>query len=221
MTSEIIFSNYKKIPKPSYDQKIFKLALKDLKPSQFCVGYSEVLARKKEFLNEKYKKRIEYLLSKPTPIVTDKKNNLWMLDRHHRLRALMEIDNNAKGFGYIVAKLKTEDTSEVLKYMLNQGWLYLYDSRGNGPRPSNLLPKNLLEMTDDPFRSLVWKLKKEGFITSQPLIPYNEFQWSRWLRKRPLPPFNSSNLSPALSIAKSLVCSQAASHLAGWKGQAN
>ena len=32
-------------------------------------------------------------------------------------------------------------------------------------------------LQDDPYRSLVWKLKKERAIKPQPLIPYHEFRW--------------------------------------------
>tara|TARA_Y100001968_G_C19360877_1_gene719737 strand:+ start:503 stop:1159 length:657 start_codon:yes stop_codon:yes gene_type:complete len=218
MSTKIKISEYSQIPKPNSKNKIFKIKVKHLRPTQICVGFSEVLARKKEFIKETEKERLEYLHSKPTPIVTDKNNNLWILDRHHRLRALIEIDNNAEAYGYIVSKLNTTDISTTLNYLLKQGWLYLYDSRGKGPQTTKSLPHNLLKMQDDPFRSLVWKLKKEGFILPQPLIPYNEFEWSKWLRTRPLPPFNSKNLHPAVSIAQHLVCSKTASHLPGWAG---
>ena len=67
-------------------------------------------------------------------------------------------------------------------------------------------------------RSIAHQLKKEGFISPASLIPYHEFHWGNWLRKKPLPPFNSKNLSPALSIARKLACSHGASHLKGWKG---
>ena len=46
-----------------------------------------------------------------------------------------------------------------------------------------------MDLDDDPYRSLIWKLKKEGLITPQPQIPYHEFRWGAWLRRRPLPPF--------------------------------
>jgi hypothetical protein len=55
-------------------------------------------------------------------------------------------------------------------------------------------------------------------IEPAPLIPFHEFRWGAWLRTRPLPPFSSDNLAPALAAARSLVRSRAASHLAGWKG---
>ncbi|MFM7266562.1 MAG: ParB-like protein, partial [Cyanobium sp.] len=90
--------------------------------------------------------------------------------------------------------------------------------RGLGPLHPTALPARLLDLQDDPYRSLVWKLKKEGCIEPAPLIPFHEFRWGAWLRRRPLPPFSSARLEPALPVARALVRSRAASHLAGWKG---
>ena len=218
MSRNSLHSNYKQLPARRSDQENFKLAVKDLHPTQLCVGLAEVLHRQKEFSQESTKKKLEYLQTKPIPIVCDRKNELWMLDRHHRLRAILEIDNNAEAYGYIVAETNTNETYKSLEFLSNKGWLYLYDNRGRGPYPSSSLPKSLLGMEDDSYRSLVWKLKREGLILPSPLIPYHEFRWSSWLRTRSLPPFNSRNLSPALSIARELVRSKNASHLAGWKG---
>ena len=218
MSTKIQFQKQINIPKPLPKQKVFKVNLIDLHPTQMCVGLSEVWSRKKEFAQESKSQIMSYLLSKPIPIVKNNKNELWILDRHHRLRALIELDQKAEGYGYLIDIIDTSDNYQVLKFLAKKGWLYLYDSRGNGPKPLNALPNNLLNMEDDPYRSLVWKLKKEGFVSPQPVIPYHEFLWGKWLRTRPLPPFNSKNLSPALPIARNLASSQEASHLAGWKG---
>lgn len=67
-------------------------------------------------------------------------------------------------------------------------------------------------------RRLVWKLKREGVVAPAPLIPFHEFRWGAWLRKRPLPPFTSDRLDPALPAARALVASPAAAKLAGWLG---
>ncbi|WP_320664186.1 ParB-like protein [Prochlorococcus sp. MIT 1223] len=219
MSLKVQLPNYRQIPKPLSNQELFKIKVKDLKPTQICVGFSEVWARQEEFQEESHKKISAYLKKRPVPLVQNKNHELWMLDRHHRLKALVELDNNAEAFGYIVSELDTSENHEVYDYLSQQGWLYLYDSRGRGPKEAKELPSSLLRMEDDPYRSLVWKLKKEGIILSEPLIPYHEFQWSSWLRRRALPPFNSKNLHPAFSAARSLVCSRAASHLSGWNGR--
>ena len=145
-----------------------------------------------------------------------------MIDRHHRLRGLLEIDPQATTMGYLIAdgigRGTESETEEILAFLGSRGWLYLYDGRGCGPRDAADLPSSLLDLEDDPYRSLVWKLKKEGFIKPQAQIPYHEFRWGAWLRSRPLPPFSSRRLEPAMTPARRLVCSKASSGMAGWKG---
>ena len=151
-------------------------------------------------------------------LVRNRLGKLWMVDRHHRLRALLEIDPAVTTYGYVIHDLNSETREEALQSLQKQGWLYLQDGRGNGPWPASNLPYTLLGLQDDPYRSLVWKLKQEGAIKPQPLIPYHEFRWGHWLRTRPMPPFSSKHLDPALASARRLARSSAASHLAGWKG---
>jgi hypothetical protein len=183
-----------------------------------CVGLAEVRSRQVDFSDETAEQRLRYLQGKPVPLVRSADGTLWMVDRHHRLRGLIEIDPEAIAFGYVVLQLATAVLSEVLEEMRQRGWLYLYDGRGLGPLHPSSLPARLTDLQDDPFRSLVWKLKKEGLIEPAPLIPFHEFRWGAWLRRRSLPPFSSRRLDPALPVARALVRSHAASHLAGWRG---
>jgi hypothetical protein len=183
-----------------------------------CIGLAEVRSRQKDFLNDSDDERSRYLKSKPVPLIRNKEGALWMVDRHHRLRALLELDPEITSFGYVIEDLPTSHRQAVLEHLQARGWLYLYDGRGNGPHEPRDLPSGLMDLHDDPYRSLVWKLKKERVIKPQPLIPYHEFRWGAWLRSRPLPPFSSMQLEPALPAARRLVQSTGAAHLAGWTG---
>jgi hypothetical protein len=195
------------------------VAIGELQPTQMCVGMAEVRSRQVDFSNETAEQRLEYLQRKPVPLVRSATGQLWMVDRHHRLRGLVELDPPALAYGYVVLQLETGEDSHVVEELRTRGWLYLYDGRGLGPHHASALPRHLTELQDDPYRSLVWKLKKEGMIEPSPLIPFHEFRWGAWLRSRTLPPFSSSHLDPALPAARALVRSAAASHLAGWKGR--
>jgi hypothetical protein len=130
----------------------------------------------------------------------------------------MEVDPGASAFGYVALDLPYKDPQQVLEALHQRGWLYLFDGRGLGPFPPNALPLKLTDTQDDPYRSLVWKLKRERIIAAAPLIPFHEFRWGAWLRSRTLPPFHSLALDPALPAARALARSQAASHLTGWIG---
>ncbi|MEB3348996.1 MAG: ParB-like protein [Cyanobacteriota bacterium] len=209
---------YQPLPPPDSHQSLLEVTVANLRPTQLCVGLAEVRSRQKDFGGESRRERSRYLTGKPVPLVRGAGGLLWMVDRHHRLRALLELDRHVTAFGYVVLDLDGHNPLEVLAALKQRGWLYLYDGRGLGPLTLTALPDNLLGLQDDPFRSLVWKLKKEGMIQAAPLIPFHEFRWGAWLRSRSLPPFSSERLEPALPAARALVRSRAAAHLAGWTG---
>ena len=211
-------SGYQPIPEVSRSTELFEVSVAALHPTQWCVGLAEVWSRQQDFARETREARLSELKRKPVPLVRNAGGHLWMVDRHHRLRALLELDRQSTTWGYVIAELDVDDHAAVLEVLDQRGWLYLFDGRGNGPRPPLELPQSLLDLDDDPYRSLVWKLKQEGLIKPQRQIPYHEFRWGIWLRRRPLPPFSSRHLTPALIPARRLVCSQAASGLPGWRG---
>ncbi|KGG12822.1 MULTISPECIES: ParB/Srx family N-terminal domain-containing protein [Prochlorococcus] len=201
-------SKYEEIPKASSRNNYLKVKINSLLPTQMCIGLAEVINRKVDFLKESKEARLNYIKTKPVPLVSNSYGSFWMLDRHHRLRALLEIEKDAEVYGYVVKEIKTKEDSKILEFLESRGWLYLYNSRGVGPQPIQNLPKSLLSLEDDPYRSLVWQLKQEGVLTSHPLVPYYEFKWASWLRRMPLPPFTSQKLSPALPQARKLMTSQ-------------
>ncbi len=194
------------------------MALAELQPTQMCVGMAEIRSRQRDFAGEDASDRRRYLRGKPTPLVRSASGELWMVDRHHRLRALMELNPQSSAFGYVALQLEVSERHLVLEALHRRGWLYLYDGRGLGPLAPTALPRTLTATQDDPYRSLVWKLKREKVIAAAPLIPFHEFRWGAWLRSRTLPPFSSERLEPALPAARALARSSAAEHLAGWVG---
>ena len=210
------FPAYKAIPLPEKSTKLIEVPVCNLHPTQWCIGLAEVISRQNKLCHQTKKERLNYLKYKPVPLVRSANGESWMIDRHHLLYSLLGIDPDSTTWGYVIAKLPFSDRLMVLEYLKKQGWLYLYNSRGNGPLPSKELPNSLLELEDDPYRSLVWRLKKEGLIKPQRHIPYHEFHWASWLRLRSLPPFSSYKLEPAFIPAKRLVCARSASNMAGW-----
>lgn len=209
---------YQPLPPPQDPDALLEVPIAALQPTQMCVGLAEVRSRLADFSGESAGERRDYLGGKPVPLVRSADGGIWMVDRHHRLRALIEIDPEAVAFGYVVLEVSVSERAEVLAELHRRGWLYLHDGRGKGPLDPLQLPQGLTGLQDDPYRSLVWKLKKEGLISAAPLIPFHEFRWGAWLRTRSLPPFSSAQLDPALPAARRLVRSAAAAHLAGWKG---
>lgn len=209
--------HYDPIPGPG-GVELFEVAVAKLQPTQLCIGLAEIRSRQADFARDSLEQQQRYLRGKPVPLVRNQAGELWMIDRHHRLRALLELQPQVTTYGYLVAEIPATNRAQALQDLQSRGWLYLHDGRGQGPWPPAHLPTSLLGLQDDPYRSLVWKLKQERVLLPQPLIPYHEFRWGAWLRRRPLPPFHSGCLEPALPTARRLARSPAASHLAGWKG---
>ena len=208
-------------PLPAFTQRdaaLVEVSLGALQPTQLCVGMAEIRSRQLDFAKDDPQEQRRYLRRKPTPLVRSATGELWMVDRHHRLRALLELNPQATAFGYVVLQLDVSERHQVLEQLHQRGWLYLYDGRGLGPLSPLALPTSLSGTQDDPYRSLVWKLKREGLVEAAPLIPFHEFRWGAWLRSRNLPPFSSDRLEAALPAARALVRSPAAAHLAGWVG---
>ena len=155
---------YQPIPASEGEAELIEVSVAELQPTQWCIGLAEIWSRERDFAQDTRQRRLDYLRGKPVPLVLSADGAMWMLDRHHRLRGLMGIDPGATTWAYVVQELPTADRSTVLAHLQSQGWLYLYDGRGNGPHPAEQLPTTLLGLEDDPYRSLVWKLKQEGWI---------------------------------------------------------
>ena len=124
---------YQPLPPPGKATDIFKVSIADLHPTQMCVGLAEVRSRQVDFSRDSREQRLRYLKGKPVPIVRNASGRLWMVDRHHRLRGLIELDPEAEAYGYLVLELNCDDRATALEELHRRGWLYLDDGRGLGP----------------------------------------------------------------------------------------
>ena len=88
---------YRALPAPKAGQPLMQVPLNRLRPTQMCVGMAEVRSRQVDFSEETAEQRLRYLQMKPVPLVQNGSGQLWMVDRHHRLRGLIEIDPPAEG----------------------------------------------------------------------------------------------------------------------------
>ncbi|MCP9801226.1 ParB/Srx family N-terminal domain-containing protein [Synechococcus sp. RedBA-s] len=193
---------------PLARQDLLELPIGRLQPTQLCLGLAEVRSRARDFARESAAERRRYLRTRPVPVAVSSAGEHWMIDRHHRLRALMEVDSSATAFCAVVLELVGASRAHCLEELNRRGWLYLRDGEDRGPLPPERLPIDLGGLEDDPFRSLVWKLRQEGLIRAQPQVPFLEFHWGRWLRRQELPAFDSMDLRPALPAARRLLQGQ-------------
>ena len=127
---------YQPIPAPEQENELIEVSAAQLQPTQWCVGLAEIWSRESDFAQDTRQQRLAYLRGKPVPLIRSADDAMWMLDRHHRLRGLIGIDPGATTWAYVVQELATTDKSAVLSFLQSQGWLYLHDGRGIGPRPA-------------------------------------------------------------------------------------
>ena len=113
---------YAPIPDHTKGFKLFEVAVADLQPTQMCVGMAEVWNRQRDFREESSEDRRRYLNRKPVPLVRNQLGHLWMVDRHHRLRALLEMVPTITTYGYVIDDLTTGTREEALQALHNKGW---------------------------------------------------------------------------------------------------
>ena len=79
---------FQPLPAPSGNAvDLLEVPLQALQPTQMCVGMAEIRSRQLDFAKDDRKERRRYLKRKPSPLVRSAAGELWMVDRHHRLRA--------------------------------------------------------------------------------------------------------------------------------------
>lgn len=97
--------------------------------------------------------------------------------------------------------------------MNEQNWFHCFDGNG-APIPGPAwLPKSLLDLPDDPYRSLASAVRKKGGFAKVEGDPFfTEFRWANFFRER----MNIGDWSDSVSHASKLARSSAASRLPGF-----
>ena len=151
-------------------------------PTQFNLGLSEVNIREHtlESLKDKPTELVDYLKENTAKAVIGPKGKLYLIDGHHITRAVS--DSGLKEVHVEIVKDYSDlKPKEFWAKLADKEWLYLYD---NGVlRPQSELPKTIREMTDDPFRTLAWLVRKVGGY-EKVKTPFAEFKWGDYFRKK-------------------------------------
>ena len=193
-----------------------------LKPTQFSVGLLEVeykVIRLKRMSAKKLRKTID---ATPVPVVISPWGELCVTDHHHFLFACWHAG---------IRKVRVEVVKDYSKVrlghekfwskMARQHYAYLYDQFGSGPRSPLYLPMDIRGMSDDPYRSLAWMVRKEGGFENCDET-FSEFKWADFFRKRELlETHGRKGFSDALARAIRLARSAAAKDLPGFAGGRN
>jgi len=160
--------------------KTEKIKILDLKPSQISVGMLEVEHRMKDFEHMSQDEFHEYTLKHPVPVV-DSGHGLYIIDHHHLCKAYHELGHKNVHFT-ITKDLSKLSRDDFFKEMDSRNWILPQDQFGVARSYGNI-PMNIRGMADDPFRSLVWKLKELGHW-QKVNVPFAEFKVANYFRDK-------------------------------------
>jgi hypothetical protein len=192
-----------------------KPAILELRPTQFVLGMKEIEAKVEKLAELSSKKITTYCEEHIIPVVIGPRKQCYMIDHHHFARACWEM--KVEDYDIDVLKdLSDLNDKEFWNVMVKKDWVYLYDQFGLGPHSPYDLPTDIRCLADDPFRSLAWILRDMGAI-KKVNEPFFEFKWAAFFRRNlDVRLHSKSDFKDAITLAKKLAGSKAASYLPGY-----
>jgi hypothetical protein len=187
-----------------------------LRPTQITVGMREVAAKRRAWRDRSGEKEATFLGEHMIPVILGPKGRRYIIDHHHLARALHE-EGVKEVLTTVVADLHRLDTESFWFVLDNHDWMHPFDDRGRR-RDRTKLPKTVLEMVDDPFRSLAGELRLAGGYAKD-TTPFSEFLWADFLRRRMRRRDVEASFVTALEQALQLAKGEDANYLPGWCGK--
>ncbi len=198
------------------EPRIHPVAITDLRPTQITVGMREVAAKRKLWADRRDDKKDDFLGSHLIPVIAGPKG-FYVIDHHHLALALHEAGQETVAIT-VIADLRRLKTDAFWFFMDNKNWLHPFDEAGKR-RDHTALPKTLLGLADDPYRSLAGALRRAGGYAKD-TTPYSEFLWADYLRRRIGKKRLAADFETALAEAVALARSPDADYMPGWCGPA-
>jgi hypothetical protein len=186
-----------------------------LKPTQISVGMQEVRRKRDEWRKKTATDLAKFLQSHMVPTVLGPGGKHYLIDHHHLALALHE-EGLDSVFVTVVADLSRLPTDPFWNMMDFHNWSHPYDGKGRR-RPFSDLPKTVVAMEDDPYRSLAGGLRNNGGFAKDS-TPFAEFLWADFFRPRIKAKTIASDFGAALTEALALAATGDADYLPGWCG---
>jgi len=200
---------------PNRDVHLIPANLAALRPTQMTVGYREVTLKRDHWKTLNKKERSAAIDSHSFPAVLGPEKLYYIVDHHHLGRALLE--EGVKQVKVMVLKdLSWLDFEIFWRMMEHNQWVHPFGADGSRYEYEHL-PKEITEMTDDPYRSLAGELRNAGGYAKD-ATPFSEFLWADFLRRRLKRKQLEDDFPAALVRALKLAKSSEADYLPGWCG---
>jgi hypothetical protein len=189
-----------------------------LLPTQMTVGMREVEEKRKRWGKHNKKKEGKRLGEHMIPVVLGPDKRHYVIDHHHLALALHR--NGIKDvLVTVVADLTMVARDAFWGVLDNKRWVYPYDAKGER-RHFKDIPKTVVDLKDDPYRSLAGELRRVGGFAKD-TTPFSEFLWADFLRRKISRKAVESNFDKALEKALGVARGKDAVYLPGWCGPAS
>ncbi|QIG49833.1 chromosome partitioning protein ParB [Nordella sp. HKS 07] len=190
----------------------------DLRPTQITVGMREVADKRRRWRREHGKHAATFLGRHMIPIVMGPKQRPYVIDHHHLALALHQ-----EGVEHVLTTVFADFghlQKDAFWTVLGQrGLAHPFDATGK-LRAFADIPVSLVDLVDDPYRSLAGALRRAGGYAKDAL-PFSEFMWADFLRRRIKLAVVDENFERALKQALTLARKPEANYLPGWCGPIN
>jgi hypothetical protein len=193
-----------------------EVAIRELRPTQFSVGFKEVDQRAANIAGKSPKQLKAYLEEHLALVVIGPGGVPYLIDGHHLCLAMLKAGKGETIVARVEANWRGLSGDEFWKTMQDHRWVYPYDNRGRGPLDPQTLPKHVTEMTDDPYRSLAWEVRKRGGY-GKTTISFAEFKWANFFRSRIPIGDGQGDYQRAIDAALKISHSPEAKDLPGYK----
>lgn len=189
----------------------------DLKPTQFAVGMLEVETKVDEIRELSKKQLRRFVRDNPITVVIAPNKEYYIVDGHHHTSACWQA-----GLKKLKVRVIEDFSRKRVSYkkfwhkMHKEDWCHPYDKFGDGPRLPMYLPHDIRGLSDDPYRSLAWLVRKKGGYTHTH-EPFSEFKWANFFRHHKVfePDFDL-DYSKAVQVALKLARTPGARKLPGY-----
>ena len=197
------------------EPSVHPIPILDLRPTQMTVGMREVKEKRKRFREQDDEKLSKTLGKHMIPVVVGPDKRYYVVDHHHMARALHE-EGIKDILVTVIGDLRMVGEDAFWGVMDNKRWVYPYDAKGER-RHFSEIPKTVVDLKDDPFRSLAGELRRAGGFAKD-TTPFSEFLWADFFRRKIKRKTVEADFAAAMERALRLARSEEAEYLPGWCG---
>lgn len=191
------------------------VAILSLRPTQMSVGLQEVRRKRSQWQALPNDGKAHYLGRHLVPVVIGPSSRLYLTDHHHLALALQQ-EGITHVLSTVLADLSHLPKKQFWTVMERFGWAHPFDADGKR-QDASALPRSLLDLVDDPYRSLAGEVRRRGGYAKSPQ-PFTEFLWADHFRARLTRKRIHRDFDEAVAEAAACARQPEARYLPGWCG---